>query len=82
MRKPLTQSAAKEQGTSQFGNHMIFGKWFIVVLQTPKNFEFRNSLELSEKSNSSRCHAFTEMISLLAFCCLFLSISSFSNSIN
>ena len=43
----LAQSAAKELGTLQFGNQLIFLKWFIVALRTPKNFEFRNSLELS-----------------------------------
>jgi len=47
----LTQSAAKEQGTSKFGNHLIFGKWFIVVLRTPINFEFGGSLEFLKKSN-------------------------------
>ncbi len=48
----FTQSAAKELGTLPFGNQLIFLKWFIVVLRTPKNFEFRNSLELSGNSNS------------------------------
>ena len=47
----LTQSAVKEQGTSQFGIQLIFGKWFIGQLRTPKNFEFWNSLELLEKVN-------------------------------
>ena len=48
MIEALTQSAAKEQGTSQFGNQLIFWEWFIVVLRTQTDFEFRNSLELSE----------------------------------
>jgi hypothetical protein len=29
----LAQSAAKELVTSQFGNQLIFGKWFIGMLQ-------------------------------------------------
>lgn len=48
----LTQSAAKEQGTSQFGNHLIFWKWFIMVLRTTMNFELYELVEMLEKNNS------------------------------
>ena len=36
----LTPSTAKELGTSQFGNQLIFWKWFIGMLRTPTDFEF------------------------------------------
>ena len=54
----LTQSAAKDPGTSQYGVQLIFWEMVFVVFRTPKNFWVLKLLNCQKRVTASGENAF------------------------